>query len=364
MNAASTAQAPPADPRVVLCHGKREFTVEDVSGMGWFLGRLQPVWSQLMEAVSCEQRANELELEADDEVLTSMSEEFRYERDLLTVEETERWLADRGMTEEQFSDYLIRRYWRENPPDSEEAEETDYLEGSPELRKLLRVELMLSGEFDRMARALSWRIAASSKEDASEKKPELLEVERARFFERTGLDESSLPEALKQLGRTSEWLNECLQMEVNYRQICVGLLTDEARRRTLTVMRLPLTRVEIEKMVVRSRHAAQEAVLCLKEKLLSSDELAKECGSTWEKDEFFLDDCAADVQQELLCVASGDVLEPKETDTCFLVYRIAAKIEPDLEDAEVRARIDGRLREAHFSELASKTVRWRWRIQL
>ena len=27
-----------------------------------------------------------------------MSEQFRYERDLITAEETERWLADRGLT--------------------------------------------------------------------------------------------------------------------------------------------------------------------------------------------------------------------------------------------------------------------------
>src|SRR5438046_572180 len=112
MNPASAHSAPPADRRVVMSRGQREFTVEDVLGIGWFLGKLQPVWFQLMQATSCEERAKELNLEADDDVLTAMSEEFRYERDLLTVEETESWLADRDLTEEDFHDYLIRRFWR------------------------------------------------------------------------------------------------------------------------------------------------------------------------------------------------------------------------------------------------------------
>jgi len=171
-----------------------------------------------------------------------------------------------------------------------------------------------------------------------------------------------MPKALDQMGQTAEWLHECLQTEVSHRQICEGLLTEEARKRRLGVMRLPLTRVKIEKMIVRSQNAAQEAVLCLRENQISSAELAKECGSTWEGEDFFLMDCDSEVQQELLCVAPGDVLEPKECEEGFAVYRIEGKIDPDLKNAEVRARIDRRLLESHFSELASKHIHWNWRI--
>jgi len=70
-------------------------------------------------------------------------------------------------------------------------------------------------------------------------------------------------------------------MEVRYRQVCDTLLTDEARARALVAQRLLLTRVKIEMLTLRSRDAAQEAVLCLKEKLLSKEELAKECRASW-----------------------------------------------------------------------------------
>jgi len=398
MNSSFAEQSRPADSRVVLCRGNCEFTVEDVLAAGWFLGDLESPWRELLRASACEERATELEVEAEEETLTSMSEDFRYERELLTVEEIERWLAARDLTEDGFNEYLVRRYWRENPPESlsdncqkverareetassprpsppeeererisqtrsevaepDEAEEGSYLEASPELRELLRAELLLSGKFDRLARAVSWRLVLSD-EGQTGTDAELLEAERARFFERTRLNEASLSEALKKLGREPEWLEECLQMEARYRQVCATLLTDEARARILTTQRLLLTRVKIEMLTLRSRDAAQEAVLCLKEKLLSKEELAKECRASWEPQEFFLGDCEPEVQHEFISAVPGEVLAPKPYEEGFVVSRIEAKTEPDLTDAQIRARIDKRLLTAHFSELTSKSIRW------
>jgi len=360
MNAAFAEQSRPAYSRVVLCRGNCEITVEDVLAAGWFLGELESPWQELLKALACEERANESDLEADEEKLTSMSEEFRYERELLTVEEIERWLSARDLTEDDFNDYLVRRYWRENPPEpaeSDEAEAVKYLDAEPELRELLRVELLLSGKFDRLARAVSWRLVLSD-EGQTGPDPEALETERTRFYERTGVNEASMSEVLKKLGREPEWLEKCLQMEVRYRQVCDTLLTDEARARTLAAQRLLLTRVKIEMLTLRSRDAAQEAVLCLREKLLSKEELAKECRASWETQEFFLGDCDAAVQHEFLSAAPGEVLAPKPFGESFVVSRIESKTEPDLAYAQIRARIDRRLLAAHFSELTSKSVRW------
>jgi transcriptional regulator with GAF, ATPase, and Fis domain len=42
------------------------------------------------------------------------------------------------------------------------VEESDYLEGSAELRELLRVDLLFSGKFNDLARAVRWRLAAAA----------------------------------------------------------------------------------------------------------------------------------------------------------------------------------------------------------
>jgi hypothetical protein len=358
MNGASMQQLLPAYGRVVLIRGNCEFTVQDILAHGWFLGELRDPWNELMNALAYQECANESDLGPEDEVLTSMSEEFRYARDLLTVEETERWLLARDLTEEDFSEYLVRRYWLGNPPEAANAGEPDYLTSSAELRELLRVDLLLSGKFDDLSRAVSWRLAAAVEQNKMEADADLARNERARFFERTGLDELSLPEALKQLNRTPGWLEECLQLEVCYRQTYGSVLSDQARTRTLAAMRLPLTRIRVQTLTLRSREAAQEAVLCLTQDQLSPEQVAQECGVGWEDQDLFLDDLPPEVQQEFLSAAPGEVLPPEPGEEEFAVTRIVAKTEPALIDEKVRARIDQQLLESHFSEISSKHIRW------
>jgi len=358
MNGVVEEPSRPAYTRVVLFHVQSAFTVEHVLAFGWFLGELRAPWHELLVSLECEKRATELDLEPEDNALNAMADEFRYERELLTVEEIERWLAARDLTEDDFNSYLVRRYWRANPPESSNSagsEEPDYLESAFELRDLLRAELLLSGKFDRLARAASWRLVLPAEGETS---AQLLKTERARFFERTGLNEESLAGALKKLGRDPAWLEEWLGMEIRYGRLRETLLTAEARARALVAQRLPLTKITIEMLTLRSKDAAQEAVLCLREKLLSSEELAKECRASWEPQEFFLGDCEPDVQQEFLSATPGEVLSPKPFGEDFVVSRIVAKTEPNLADAQIRSRIDQRLLRSHFSELTSRSIRW------
>src|ERR1043166_6481119 len=126
MNGASIEQLPPAYSRVVLIRGNCEYTLQDVLAYAWFLGDLQAPWCELMNGIACEERANASDLEPDNELLNSMSEEFRYARDLLTTEETERWLLARNLTENDFTAYLVRRYWQDNPPETATPPESEY----------------------------------------------------------------------------------------------------------------------------------------------------------------------------------------------------------------------------------------------
>jgi hypothetical protein len=376
MTRASTEQLPPAFSRVVLIRGDCEFTVQDVLAYAWFLGELQDPWTQLMNGIACQQSAAKLDLEPDDEMLNSMSEEFRYARDLLTTEETERWLHARDLTEDDFNRFLVRRYWQNNPPESEgtkgpqdygttgpqdqreRSETTEYLTASAELRELLRIDLLFTGKFDELARALSWRLAAGAELNKTEPNADLAKDERARFFERTGLDELSLPEALTHLNRTPAWLEGCLELEIGYRQASESVVSDQARARTLASMRLPLTHIKFQILTLGSKEAAQEALFCLTEDQLSPEQLATECGVSWEDQEMFLGDLQPDLQQEFFSAAPGEVLGPKPAEDAFVVVRLVAKTEPSLADDQVRARLDQRLMESHFSEISSKHIRW------
>ena len=70
-------------------------------------------------------RADEQNLEFDDDAIDTAAEQFRYQHDLITAEETEQWLAGRGLTLGDFSAYFVRHYWG-GKWDDLEPEELDY----------------------------------------------------------------------------------------------------------------------------------------------------------------------------------------------------------------------------------------------
>ena len=349
-----------AGRRVVLSCDQKDFTVRDVTDAAWFRGSLQLDWEQLLYARACEQIAEDSELVTDDEILQSMSEEFRYERELLTAEETEHWLASHDLSEEDFTNYFVRRYWGKHLNREVQNQKSDFLAATPDLIELLRVDLVLSSRVNRHVSDLSWRLAAllNCRQTRGVLLAEAQQHERLRFLERTGYTETSIPAALEALGRDPHWLNDCLEMEAAYRLICDELLTDERRSRTLTVLRLPLTRIEVETMTVQSPDAATEAVLCLRENQCSMSDLASECGSSCERTSVLLGDCSENMQQALLSSSPGNILAPQRDEGAFVVCRLISKTEPSLRDDDVIAQLDWRLLQTHFSELTCERVRW------
>jgi len=225
------------------------------------------------------------------------------------------------------------------------------------LRDLLRVELLLGGEFDRIATRLSWRIASlhcANGESASDR----IEAERRRFFERFQLDDTHLAQWLAGLGCDETWLDEMFALESVYGRECEMLLTMQTRERTLRRLRLPLTRLDLEMMEVESREVAREAFLCVSEDGLSMAEVASDGRYPYRRAEVVLEDLPAQTQHQLLGAAAGEVLEPILQGDGFQLVRLIRKIEPDLSNAEVSQRVERQILENHFSELAAKWVRW------
>jgi len=151
--------------RPVFVADGRPITVGDVVLAAHARGELQPAWTRLLVLLECEQQAEIAEEEGpDDERLQTMSDQFRYERDLITAEETERWLGDRGLTLDDFNAHLLRHYWADTFDEPPAPEPLDYRSAPDGHWDLLIAELLLSGELDRMALQLSWRFAAARAE--------------------------------------------------------------------------------------------------------------------------------------------------------------------------------------------------------
>jgi len=338
---------------VIVCAcGTREYRARDAIDAAVFRGELEEKWQAFLADVAAEERADELELELDESAISAAAEEFRYRHDLITAEETEAWLTNRGLTFADFSTYFARQYCVGAVHESFSSEQIEYASASQELRHLFVAELILSGFLEDMTVKLMWRLAArcAGKEPSSD----AIAVEKRKFLHRIGIEPPQLGHWLEEMGRDSQWLDEMLAIEAVYAAHCEALLVPEARQRGLMALRLSLTLFEVEQIELESHDAAQEALFCVREDGMSLEEVATECRYPYRVANFLLQDLPAEVQQKYLSVSQGDLLEPMPRSDGFALCRIIKKIEPRLEDPTVKLRVDQRLLDQYFSDLTTK----------
>jgi hypothetical protein len=347
----STESVSPHDVIVCAC-GTREYAARDAIDAAIFRGELEPKWQMFLRHVAAEERADEMELELDESAISAAAEHFRYRHDLITAEETERWLATRGLTFDDFSDYFARQYCVGAIDKSFCSEQIAYTSAPQELRHFFVAELILSGALEDMTNKLTWRLAARCA--GNEPTPDAIAAENLKLLHRMGIEPAQLPAWLEQMGRDSQWLDEMLEIEAAYGTHCDTLLIPEARQRELLALRLPLTRLEVELLELESYDAAQEALFCVREDGMSLEEVATEGRYPYRRADFLLEDLPADSQQKYLSVSEGDVLEAIPRGDGFELCRVIRKVEPRLEDATVKLRIDQRLLDQYFSDLTTK----------
>src|SRR5437016_2497822 len=138
------------DDLIVCTCGSREYTPRDAIDAALFRGELDSKWTEFLRCVESEKRADELDLDLDDDSIATAAEAFRYEHDLITAEETEAFLANRGLTLDDFTDYFTRHYYASAIPDKGLPENIHYISASAELRQLVRAAVILSGELGRL----------------------------------------------------------------------------------------------------------------------------------------------------------------------------------------------------------------------
>src|SRR5207249_9865583 len=342
---------------VVCACGGQEYTARDAIDAAIIRGELDVKWEEFLHEVEAERRADELALEPDESAISGAAEAFRYEHDLITAEESAAWLANRGLTLDDFADYLTREYYASTLREEIIPDEIEYPSAPADLRQSFLVELILSGELDRMTSDLVMRLAArcAGKEPPSD----AIIAETREFLHRNGLNSAQLSNWLEQLKRDSKWLDEMLAIEAAYRKHCETLLVPEARQRELLALRLPLTRFETEVIELESLDAAREALFCVREDGMSMEEVATEGRYPYRRADFLLEDLPVDAQQRFVSVSAGDILGPLARRNGFELCRVINKIEPQADDPNVQSRIDQRLLERHFSELARRHVQRR-----
>jgi hypothetical protein len=343
---------------VIFSSGERGFTAKDVVDCALVRGEIDPLWKEFLRVAECDRLANERELELDDSALDSAAIAFRYKHDLITAEETERWLEDRGVSLAEFSDYFGRQYWGRSDSGTLDPPKSSYETASPEVKDLFLVDLILSGSVDRMADRLSYRVAAQA-DEAGDNNASVGE-ERLRFLAAAKIDHAELADWLALLGRDQEWLDETLATEAVYQRRVAQILTEQALQKELGPMQLNLTRFQLETVEVDSRDAAAEVVACVRNDGMEMSEVAEESRYPFHRSEVLLEDIPSEQQQRFLSVKAGTLFDPIPRGDAFEVWRVKTRTEPSLQDPVIRARLASRIIDRCFNELRSKHIDWKF----
>src|SRR2546430_2505251 len=346
------------ESRVIFSSGERGFTAKEVVDCAVVRGEIDPLWKDFLRVAECDRLANERELELDDSALDSAAIAFRYKHDLITAEETERWLEDRGISLAEFSEYFARQYWGRSYSGTVDPPKSSYQTASPEVKDLFLVDLILSGSLDRMADRLSYRVAAQA-DEPGDNNAKVVE-ERGRFLDAAKIDRANLADCLAQLGRDQEWLDDTLAAEAIYQRRVSQILTEQALRKELGPMQLNLTRFQLETVEVDSRDAAAEVVACVRNDGMEMSEVAEESRYPFHHSEVLLEDIPSEQQQRFLSVKAGTLFDPIPRSDAFEVWRGKTRTEPSLQDPGIRARLESRTVDRCFNELLSKYIDWKF----
>jgi hypothetical protein len=109
-------------------------------------------------------------------------------------------------------------------------------------------------------------------------------------------------------------------------------------------------------MELDSSDVAREALQCVREDGESMEEIVRSARYPFRRINVLYEDLPKDLQQKLLCAMSGEVLGPFPRAGGFQLCRVVQKTERDAADDEVRRRVECKIIEGHFSELASRFV--------
>ncbi len=342
--------------------GARFFSLRDIFDAAPARGALEDFRAAWESRRAAAARADAAGLEPDGPEVEAASNVFRYSRDLVTAEECERWLTQRGLTFDDLTTSISRRLQAElgrfeAPAKDRLATETgeEGCSGAGDRDGFYR-DVLLADEFAKWARDLAWRVALAMEEGA-------------RIFPSVSEDTDSrssgnhavAPEggALSE-GQRIDWAG----LEARFAAAAARLTEPERRRRELAALRLALTRLRVVASEFDSVTAAREAFLCAREDGVSLEEIARTNGFQFEEYAWLFEDFAPDWQQALLSASPGEVTPPMPHAAGFVVLQLLDKRDPSLEDAEVRKRLDKNLARRWFGELEARHIRWLLNIEV
>ncbi len=272
---------------------------------------------------------------------------FRYERDLLTIDETEAWLARTGLTMELWTDILLRNLLRSQ----DDGAVLDRVAVAAD-DALVRAEGICSGLFLRFTEQLAARAAVA---DALEEpvEPGVVQgivdaVRRAWPGWLDGIAPDRLDERLRRLAA----------VDAGFRAVAARMADDESMAARVGRSRLEWMRVDLERLSFETTDAAAEAALCVREDGMTLSDVAMEAGQPIDDVRAVLEDLEEPLREVVLSAGVDTLVGPVDLGGRITVAMVISKMPPSLDDPLVRERAERAIVESLGQKAIFSHVTW------
>jgi hypothetical protein len=298
---------------------------QDVFAFARASGRWTDLERSARAGVACTMHAEaspeeEERLEA---VVDAAGDEFRYERDLLTADEMEAWLSERGLTARTWLDSIRRRVLRELWADQLDDLLARYDPTAADVASALAADMVCDDAHGALADGLA--AVASAAAAAGGPAPG-----DDRF--------AALRDAAERFRAT--------------------VLTDEALRREIASHQMDWVRIDCRALEFAGLPEAREAALCLREDGLPLEEVAGSAHVPVGALSFYLDEIDAEERSRFLASHAGAVVGPIPVDDVHILYHVDAKVMPSADDPSVRARASAIISSRAVTIEVQQRVQW------
>ena len=321
-------------------------------------------WAELEReaalGVRCAERAQREPASVTDEDLRATLIGWRRERKLLSADDYQTWLADRGLTVEDMSGYLGRAVAREwafklaaGLPD-EGAERGGDLAG---LAAIVYPEAILSGRM----RAWGERVARH-KAAARAVRARRTEIPRALSEDVEQVVASALDARSSGLDdvpteQLRAWVAELIESLRSWEVLAEQIASEESLERCLSEHRLDWQRLEWEEAAFAREDVAHEAALWVREDGLSLSAVAEQAGIPCALKAAYGFE-AGEVAGTLAALRPGELHGPWAGESSWRLVQLRQRILPTAADPELRVRARDELLDDALAPHLAGRVEW------
>lgn len=341
----------PLFDRPLFAVGEDRYTWGDVVLTAMLTGRWLPLERAVREGLACLRQAEAGAAAETEELVEARAAEFRYDRELITGEETEAWLARRGLDTSDWMEWVRREALRELWAGQLATLVQRFPADADEVAAAAAADLRCSprgGELaeDLAERAAAWAALAEAGEEVAVAAPEgVLE----RVLERLpSLDAAATAGTLHRLAALDAALGR-------YRQVAA---TPELVRKELELGRLEWIRLDCRVLLFRDEALAREAALCVNEDGMMVDQVAENAHALVHEMRFYLGELDPDLQPRLLAALPHELIGPAPFEEQVALFLVLDKLLPDERSPDLRREVERRAVARAVSDQVNRRVQW------